>query len=488
MAIGAMLGSAVIGGGMGLAATSKASKAARAAAAQATAESGRQFDEAMKEMREAAEYLESLGVPPVEAQRIALESANLGPSALEDVETDPRLKQAQMDALARIQEMGGAGLTAEERAQQDMITRSAGAEAQARDKSILQNMAERGIGGSGAELMARLQGSQSAADRAAVQQGQLSGQAQNRALQALSQAGQLGGQIRGQEYGEQSNLASARDRIAQFNEANRVQAANQAEMYNKGLIQQQYENELAKRQGVAAAKTGTAQMGVDRAGQIQLAGTAAAQGELQTGAAKAGLWGGLGQAGIKAAGSYTPSGSTGGRTTASQSTTSGTTRAGGNYMTPNYEDGGMTYKYAGGGMPVPEEYDETPDLVTGEVIPGDDFEGDRVDAKINSGEMVLNIEQQQRLMELLKGLRDLKGLGDEDIIEPTSEAAEVEIEPAFAHGGMVPSEYKTPTEAKPRGIHASLKHEKAQQEKQASEEKARKARIKAYETLINGGR
>ena len=177
-------GAGLIGG---MLSSKSASKAARQAASTAAAESGRQFDVSMEEMREAAEYLESIGVPPAEAQRIALEYAQVGPSAMEEIETDPRLRSAQMDALAQMQEMGAPGLTGEERAQQMMITRGSGAQAQARDKAILQNMAERGMGGSGAELIARLQGSQSAADRASVQQAQLSGQAQSRALQAMSQ-------------------------------------------------------------------------------------------------------------------------------------------------------------------------------------------------------------------------------------------------------------------------------------------------------------
>ena len=43
-------------------------------------------------------------------------------------------------------------------------------------------------------------------------------------------------------------------------------------------------------------------------------------------------------------------------------------------------------------------------------------------------------------------------------------------------------------EEKPRGLHASLDHEKKQLEQRSIEDKAAKARIKAYETLINGGR
>ena len=161
-------------------------------------------------------------------------------------------------------------------------------------------------------------------------------------------------------------------------------------------------------------------------------------------------------------------------------------------------------------VPVPDSGSgEHSRYLEGDIVPGNSFEGDRVDAKINSGEMVLNVEQQQRLMELLKGLRDLEGLGDENIIEPAGgglppapsamDAAVAQQggmpaaipdgqEVPFAHGGMVPSEYKTPTEAKPRGLHSSLDHERKAEEKSNVDSKERKARIKAYEVLANGGK
>lgn len=461
-------------------------------AAAAREQSDRQFQQAQEEMKKVAEYLETQGIPSTEAQRIALEYAQVGPSALEDVQIDPRLKDAQMGALSKLQEMGGAGLTQEEKAQQMMMQRSVAGDAQARDKAILQNMAERGMGGSGSELIARLQGSQSAADRNAVSQAQLAGQAQNRALQSIAQAGQLGGQIRQQDYGQAAEAASAADRIAQFNAQNRAGAQQQQEMHNKGLIQQQFQNEMAKKQAVAAARTGTAQAGMQQAARTMQAGQAAAQGAAQERSGALGALGTLAGAGV---GAYF-GGATGAQLGAKLGGTAGSFADGGavqpmspapamDITAPNSNGG-----FAGGGVPVPEMDDER-------VIPGDDFNGDRVDAKINSGEMVINVEQQQRLMDLLRGLRDLQGLGNEDIAVPMGgenpspdmvAPHSPEGNDNFADGGMVPAEYKTPTEAKPRGIHAGLKHEKQQEEKHNNDSKARKARIKAYETLINGGR
>jgi len=53
----------------------------------------------------------------------------------------------------------------------------------------------------------------------------------------------------------------------------------------------------------------------------------------------------------------------------------------------------------------------------GAVVGGDSFERDRVDARLNSGEAVLNVAQQQRLMDILRGKEDTDALGNEDIVE-----------------------------------------------------------------------
>ena len=42
----------------------------------------------------------------------------------------------------------------------------------------------------------------------------------------------------------------------------------------------------------------------------------------------------------------------------------------------------------------------------GGMVPGNEFAGDRVDAQVNSGEMILNVEQQQNLLDLLAGKTD----------------------------------------------------------------------------------
>jgi hypothetical protein len=78
-----------------------------------------------------------------------------------------------------------------------------------------------------------------------------------------------------------------------------------------------------------------------------------------------------------------------------------------------YQDGGIHKgtKYAQNGDLM---FDSTGDSA---VVGGDSYADDRVDARLNSGEAVLNVAQQQRLMDILRGKEDLTALGDEDIVE-----------------------------------------------------------------------
>lgn len=85
------------------------------------------------------------------------------------------------------------------------------------------------------------------------------------------------------------------------------------------------------------------------------------------------------------------------------------------------EDGGLP-RYKQGGLYSGTGYAEDGDIMfdsngDGAVVGGDSFERDRVDARLNSGEAVLNVAQQQRLMDLLRGEADIDDLGDEDIVE-----------------------------------------------------------------------
>lgn len=196
-------------------------------------------------------------------------------SQMNGISTDPRLKQAQMQALAQMQQIGNTGLNATDR--QALMQARLGTDqaAQANQASIMQNMAMRGQAGSGNELAARLAASQAGTNSASNQGLDVASQAQARALQAMSQAGSMAGNIRNQDFGQQADVARAQDAINAFNTQQRIanqqrnvgaqnQAqyynlgekqrvsdsnagiANQQELHNKGLYQQQYQDQLSK--------------------------------------------------------------------------------------------------------------------------------------------------------------------------------------------------------------------------------------------------
>lgn len=206
---------------------------------------------------------------------------NLGPSAQENIQLDPRLRAEQMSALEQIAGMASGQPQAGDMAGFEIARRNAAAEDQAKQNQILQEMQMRGQGGSGAELMARLKSSQSSADR--LQQADLAqAQAMQQAkLQALAQQASMASNLRNQDYGQEKDLSSARDTIAAFNAQNaqavggrntnssnegqrlnlqnqqntanmNTQLQNQQQINNKGLLQNQFGNQMQ----LAGAKAG----------------------------------------------------------------------------------------------------------------------------------------------------------------------------------------------------------------------------------------
>jgi hypothetical protein len=285
-------------------------------------------DAAAKAQKEALERLYGINLPNITKEELDLivpqlagtltteqESAIAqGDTNYNKISVDPRLKQAQMSALSKLQQVGEEGLTAEDVAALNDARRTMAREATARDASILQNMAQRGMGGSGQELAARMMASQGSAERGSMEADNQAATAQARALQAMKDSGSLGGQIRTQEFGEQESVARARDAINQFNTQNQrdvqrgnidrnvqvdqfnlnnrqninnatADIKNREQAHNKGLQGEQYRREVE----LASLKAGA-----DRA----KADSATAEAER-----KAKFWNGLGGGVANAAGS-----------------------------------------------------------------------------------------------------------------------------------------------------------------------------------------
>ena len=266
------------------------------------------------------EELTAIGYPPEEAMKVSLEKARSagtltpeleseitqGRTEMEGIQSDPRLKEAQMNALLEMQGIGSGETRLSDKVASEKILGEAAQQEKGSREAIEQDMRQRGAYGSGAELAMKLQNQQGSAGRAANESLGVAQGAQDRALQALMQSGQLGGSIRGQDFGEQERIKSAQDQINQMNTmarqnvqqrniASRNNAqqynlgnaqnimntntglANQQEIANKGLVQQNWQNKM----NVASAK---ANQRAGQASNITNAGNAAAAGYAGTGA------------------------------------------------------------------------------------------------------------------------------------------------------------------------------------------------------------
>jgi len=192
---------------------------------QALDRARQRFDEievpTLEEMRiQLAEAVNAGEMTPEDAETFFLEQ-----TAQENVSTDPRLREAQMNALSSLQDVSQGGLTAGDRGDLQRIQGESQAAEKGQRDAILQNAQARGVSGSGMELASQMMAQQGAASRASQQGFDVAKQAQNRALEAMMAGGQMSGQMRGQDFGEQSKLAEARDAISRFNTQNQ-QAVN----------------------------------------------------------------------------------------------------------------------------------------------------------------------------------------------------------------------------------------------------------------------
>lgn len=267
--------------------------------------------EANRLMRDNIARLEAIGVPTIEAQKIALETPELvgmleaevlGPSAFEQVQEDPRLRMAQIQALSDMTELAQTGLGAEDKAALSQIRRDVAAQRQAEAATALQQMQERGMGDSGAALMAQLQAGQQAGQRQAQQAEAQAAQAAAARRAAIGQQANMASQMSQQQLALAGQKASAKDVINQFNTQNRQSVAarnlaerqriaeagtaarNQQQMYNTGLIQQQFQNEIAKAGGVTGGQTALANLYGQQAAAAQQANQAMTTAIIQGGA------------------------------------------------------------------------------------------------------------------------------------------------------------------------------------------------------------
>ena len=254
-----------------------------------------EMEKANKLMQDNIARLEAIGIPSIEAQKIALQTPELvgqleaevlGSSAMQGVQEDPRLKAAQMSALediSNIAKSGGLDATAKLNLEQG-LGRVAGAE-QAR----LQTLREDPTLGQGQKLALQIQAIQGAGQSQKDIALQTAAQAQQARMAALGQQGSMATQMSQQQLALAGQKASAADVINQFNTQgrqgvnqfnaqNRIatqrgveNTRNQQEMYNKGLFQQEFQNKMAKVGGITGQQTNLANQYTQQATAAQQA-------------------------------------------------------------------------------------------------------------------------------------------------------------------------------------------------------------------------
>lgn len=183
----------------------------------------------------------------------------LGASAMGDVATDPRYREAELAALAELENQASEGFTAQDRVDQARSETDLNRAHRGRVGAIQQSMAARGAGGTGMELVSQMQSAQDANEIAALQALEREGMAQDRRRQATMDRGALASSLQGRDFNQQADKARAADQIKAFN----AQVANSAQAAN-----------LQNRQGVANLNTGTTN---DRQAAAMQAGLGGAQ-------------------------------------------------------------------------------------------------------------------------------------------------------------------------------------------------------------------
>lgn len=180
---------------------------------------------AINAVKQGMEAYKNLQIPEIDKMKPVLEEYGLagqyspedmqamvlsGQDQLENVSLDPRLRQAQMDALEFMQKTGTGELTPAERAEVNNLRRQTEADNTARMQALLQQQDARGVGSSDMALAQRMLEAQGSANRQAQSADDISAAAFNRALQSMASGASLAGSMDQADYARQAALADAR--------------------------------------------------------------------------------------------------------------------------------------------------------------------------------------------------------------------------------------------------------------------------------------
>lgn len=266
-------------------------------------------DESLKITRDLYNKYAGLQIPEVDKMKLFLEEmASVGaltpemesyvmssaPSAIEGYSADPRLKDAMLRSLQRMQEVQETGMDAITRAEQANLLRQANANQMAQQRSILENQSARGMGGSGSELAAMLLGSQAGANRTSAESLANAASAYARRTEAAEKSSNMAKAMEDQAFGQAYQKAGLADDLMKFRDRTRqdiqtrnvgarnkaqemnlserqriadsnVSLRNQQQKYNKELLQKKFDNELARLNGMGGSAKDLSKSYADKA-------------------------------------------------------------------------------------------------------------------------------------------------------------------------------------------------------------------------------
>ena len=163
---------------------------------------------------------------PVELQAELERFYELEPSAYEQLREDPLLRGEQLRSLEGLREVADTGgMDAQSRAALAEAQAASAGQERAQRGAILDQFARMGGGGGNQALLAALTSQQGAASRAGMEGLRAAGDASARRYRALADVAGLAGDVRGADYRAASDKASAMDRRAAFNAAQRQAVA-----------------------------------------------------------------------------------------------------------------------------------------------------------------------------------------------------------------------------------------------------------------------
>jgi hypothetical protein len=214
-------------------------------------------------MKAALKYYTDIGYPPDYSKALVLQElqrqgvytpeleqeVNVAESEMGKIQEDTGLRDVQKSVLAQLGQLGKVGLGAEDRASLNQVRQGIQRDAEAKRQQVMQQMASRGMGGSGAELMSQLSAGQAAAEQASQQSDQIMAQAAAARRGALQQHADLASGVRSQDFGVNQAKATAIDERNRFLAQNTIARQRQ----NVGALNTAQQANLAEQQRIADA-------------------------------------------------------------------------------------------------------------------------------------------------------------------------------------------------------------------------------------------